>query len=171
MGGSARPPSPGPSGCDRRRAPSSGSLLTQGSQSFPSTADISSRRNPRAPTRATRNWGSYCTGSFHNLLVTGSTLNVQVVNPRSSASSASSPVAATMSLEAARNLSIPELLHVLDEKLSLERTRLRGTPLTATPSPESEVSAHWPLTVPHLTEHLTLVSNRSKASKPKHEKF
>ena len=47
-----------------------------------------------------------------------------------------------MSLEAARGLSIPDLLRVLDEKLSLECTKLRDTlPLPfSTASLKSEVS-------------------------------
>jgi len=51
--------------------------------------------------------------------------------------------ATIMSLETARDLSIPDLLRVLNEKLDLEYTRLRGTPLPPTVSVaslESEVS-------------------------------
>jgi len=49
----------------------------------------------------------------------------------------------TMSLEAARGLSILELLHVLNEKLSLECTKLQYPlpPVTSTASLGSEVSA------------------------------
>jgi len=51
--------------------------------------------------------------------------------------------AAIMSLNAARDLSIPELLYVLNEKLSLECAVLRDAttpPSTAAASLESEVS-------------------------------
>ena len=51
-----------------------------------------------------------------------------------------------MSLEAARGLSIFELLCVLNEKLNLEHTRLQDTPLPPVgpaASLESEVSPHW----------------------------
>ena len=51
--------------------------------------------------------------------------------------------ATVMSLEAARNLSIPDLLRVLNEKLGLECARLRETPLppvVSAASLESEVS-------------------------------
>ena len=54
--------------------------------------------------------------------------------------------AATMSLEAAYNLSISDLLHVLNEKLGLESSKLRGIPLPTTCSAgslESEVSVPW----------------------------
>ena len=50
---------------------------------------------------------------------------------------------AIMSLEAARNLSIPDLLRVLDEKLKLEYYRLRNTqppPFASVTLLESEVS-------------------------------
>ena len=52
--------------------------------------------------------------------------------------------ATTMSLETARDLSIPDLLRLLNEKLGLESARLQETPLpplVATASLESEVSA------------------------------
>ena len=48
-----------------------------------------------------------------------------------------------MSLEAARDLSIPDLLRVLNEKLGLQFTTLRNTPLppaVSTASLEYEVS-------------------------------
>jgi len=51
----------------------------------------------------------------------------------------------TMSLEAARKLSIPELLHALCEKLGTEHSRVRGIPLPlAVPvaSLEPEVGIH-----------------------------
>ena len=51
-----------------------------------------------------------------------------------------------MSLEAAYNLSISDLLHVLSEKLGLESSKLRGISLPLTrlaSSLESEVSAPW----------------------------
>ena len=54
--------------------------------------------------------------------------------------------AATMSLEAAYNLSISDLLHVLNEKLGLESSKLRGISLPTTCSAgslESEVSVPW----------------------------
>jgi len=49
----------------------------------------------------------------------------------------------TMSLEAARDFSIPDLLHVLNEKIGLEFTTLRNTslpPAVSAASLESEVS-------------------------------
>jgi len=49
-----------------------------------------------------------------------------------------------MSLEAAHNLSIPELLRVLNEKLGLESSRLRETclpPIVSIASLKAEVSA------------------------------
>ena len=59
-----------------------------------------------------------------------------------------------MSLEAARSLSIPDLLRVLSEKLNLECTRSQETPLPPVFTPasavESEVRA--PQSV-YLTEH------------------
>jgi len=48
----------------------------------------------------------------------------------------------TMSLEAARKLSIPELLRVLGEKLDVEYSRVRQTPTPLAGSPEVEVRAH-----------------------------
>ena len=50
-----------------------------------------------------------------------------------------------MSLETARDLSLPDLLHMLNEKLDLERTRLRDIPLpsaVSVASLESQVSEH-----------------------------
>ncbi|KAF9786413.1 hypothetical protein BJ322DRAFT_1059468, partial [Thelephora terrestris] len=46
-----------------------------------------------------------------------------------------------MSLEAARNLSIPDLFRVLNEKLNLECTRLQETPLLPVVTPASEVES------------------------------
>ena len=51
-----------------------------------------------------------------------------------------------MSMEAARDLSIPDLLRVLNEKLRLDCTRIQGFPAVSTDSLGSEVgesrSAH-----------------------------
>jgi len=50
-----------------------------------------------------------------------------------------------MSFETTHNLSIPELLHILNEKLGLERTRFRDIPLppvASAASLESQVSEH-----------------------------
>ena len=56
--------------------------------------------------------------------------------------------AAAMSLEAALNLSVPELLRALNEKLGLECTRARGIRLPPVPasitSLEAEVSTSQP---------------------------
>ena len=52
-----------------------------------------------------------------------------------------------MSLEAARGLSIPELLRIVGEKLDVEYSRVRGTPLppaVSTTSLEPEVRARYP---------------------------
>lgn len=50
-----------------------------------------------------------------------------------------------MSLEAARNLSVKDLLHVLNEKLNLECTKVQVSPAMSTQSLRSEVS-ETPLT-------------------------
>ena len=46
-----------------------------------------------------------------------------------------------MSLEAARNLSIPDLFHLLGEKLDLECTRLQEAPLPPVMTPVSELES------------------------------
>lgn len=46
-----------------------------------------------------------------------------------------------MALEAARDLSIPDLFRVLSEKLNLECTRLQETPLPPVVTPASEVES------------------------------
>ena len=64
-----------------------------------------------------------------------------------------------MSLEAARSLSVPELLRVLNEKLGLEHTRLRKyhpPAAVSTTSLEAEVSMP-PSVRPQWTRHRDLV--------------
>ena len=61
-----------------------------------------------------------------------------------------------MSLEAARELSIPNLLRLLNDKLNLECTRLRETPparVVPASTVESEVRAPWPI---YVNEHRVL---------------
>jgi len=74
-----------------------------------------------------------------------------------------------MSLEAARNLSIPDLIHVLNEKLNLEWSSLLQTPL---PPSVSLASVDSDVRVPssvHLNEHGALQStSSSKVSNPEH---
>jgi hypothetical protein len=76
----------------------------------------------------------------------------------------------TMSLEAARNLSVRDLLSVLNEKLNLECTRIRVPPLVSAASPESEVRTTIDLSRcddgPYHNE-----SHRSRVSKPWHAIF
>jgi hypothetical protein len=48
--------------------------------------------------------------------------------------------ATTMTLEAAHNLSVLDLLRVLNEKLDLECTKIQTSPVVSTVSLESEVS-------------------------------
>lgn len=78
---------------------------------------------------------------------------------------------ATMSLDAARNLSIPDLLRVLNEKLGLECSRLQNTPLppaSSTASLESEVSVPQPNSMDMAVWANCTELYRSKASKPEH---
>ena len=72
----------------------------------------------------------------------------------------------TMSLEAVYNLSISDLLHVLNEKLGLESSKLQGISLPLThlaSSLESEVSVPWWI---NLDSELTSKFDRSTAWKP-----
>ena len=80
--------------------------------------------------------------------------------------------AMTMSLEAACDLSIQDLLHVLNEKLSLEWAQIRTIPTShAVPaaSLESEVSTRQPILAPMRSNSHGL--HRSTASKPEHTMF
>ena len=81
--------------------------------------------------------------------------------------------ATVMSLEAARNLSISDLLHLLNEKLGLEYTRLREThlpPVTSAASLESEVT--MPRSILIIPSNMAAEPNgqsfRSKSLKPEH---
>ena len=72
-------------------------------------------------------------------------MNSLFLSPRKQITSLLTPLleATTMSLEVAYNLSISDLLHVLNEKLGLESSKLRGISLPTTCSAgslESEVS-------------------------------
>jgi hypothetical protein len=69
----------------------------------------------------------------------------------------------------ARDLSIPDLLHMLNQKLGLERVRLPRSlpPVASAASLESEVSMRWSA---HLDECLTPVSDRSEALKPQYKR-
>ena len=82
----------------------------------------------------------------------------------------------TMSLEAARDLSIQDLLRVLNEKLGLECTRIRDIPLSRTvPATflESEVSTRWLILVPTDATAGSDSSGlyRSTFSRPEHTIF
>ena len=61
------------------------------------------------------------------------------------------PCVAAMSLEAAINLSVPELLRVLSEKLGQECTRVREIPLppvlASIATLEAEVSTPWSISL------------------------
>ena len=77
----------------------------------------------------------------------------------------------TMLSEAARDLSIPDLLRVLSEKLHLECTRLRKTHLPVVSAAELEPEVSVPQSI--LTKPTSLPGSdgqpfRSKASKPEH---
>jgi hypothetical protein len=77
-----------------------------------------------------------------------------------------------MCLEAARDLSIADLLHVLSEKLGLECTKLQDTPLPPAVSPaslEPEVSAPRSVNIEIGSNSSELY--RSKVSKPKRTMF
>ena len=70
--------------------------------------------------------------------------------------------ATTMSLEAALDLSVPQLLRVLDEKIGLECSRVRGIRLppisTSITSLEVEVSAPYSIYIPTRRSNLTVNS-------------
>jgi len=80
-----------------------------------------------------------------------------------------------MSLEDARDLSIPELLHALSGKLDLETSRLRESyllPITAIASLIAEVSTP-PTYLPQRTQSgsSNTEPSRSGTSKPEHAMF
>ena len=64
-----------------------------------------------------------------------------------------------MSPEAAHGLSVPDIIHALNEKISVEWSKLMETPLhpgVSTASVQSEVRAPWPIYLDQLRRDLTI---------------
>ena len=127
----------------------SGSCLFRGIVGFPTRSNIYSDRKQYSTAVLWRSWTPIAVAA------TGATLPASI-----------------MSLEAARDLSIQDLLHVLNEKLSLEWARIRTIPTSyavPTASLESEVSTRRPILAPMRSNSHGL--HRLTASKPEHMMF